>query len=51
MNGLVAQLDRASPSGGEGRAFESRRAHHERKSSRLPFLVFDCLMQTDVPTA
>jgi hypothetical protein len=27
IGALVAQLDRVSPSEGEGRAFESRRAH------------------------
>jgi hypothetical protein len=30
---FVAQLDRALPSGGKGRGFESRRMHHQEKSN------------------
>jgi hypothetical protein len=35
-NGPVAQLDRASPSEGEGRAFESRRVRQSFSSGYVP---------------
>ena len=38
----VAQLDRASDSDSEGRAFESRQAHHTQKHRHVFVDVFVC---------